>query len=95
MLTVSRAGDVLTINGEEFDFSGLPDGGTILHGDIPSAWIAGPVERIEGELHLSLILPHGPNPSQGIAAPQPITVTADGPIPLPTDISGEPADVDA
>ncbi|MGN6772613.1 MAG: hypothetical protein ACTHJQ_22605 [Rhizobiaceae bacterium] len=82
-LVVSKAGDVLTINGEEFDFTGLPDGATIPAGEVPCEWIAGPVDRISGDLHLTLILPHGPSPSQAVAFPDPIDVTTDGAVTLP------------
>jgi hypothetical protein len=84
-LTASRAGDVLTLNGEAFDFGPLPEGGTLPAEAIRSDWIVSPVSRINGELHLTLRLPHGPNPSQAMAFPEPINVTKDGSIPLPTD----------
>lgn len=84
-LAASRAGDVLTLNGDDFDFAQLPEGGTLPAEAIASEWIAGPVERINGELHLTLRLPHGANPSQAVAFPEPIHVTQDGPVKLPTD----------
>lgn len=84
-LTASRAGDVLALNGVEFDFGPLPDGATLPAEAIDSEWIVGPVSRIDGELHLTLRLPHGPNPSQAVAFPAPLTVLGDGPIPLPFD----------
>ena len=83
-VTFSRAGDTLTINGEPFDFAQLPDGATLPTEAIGFDHFVGPVERISGELHLTLRLPHGPNPSQAVAFPQPITVTQDGPVELPT-----------
>lgn len=82
-LTATRAGDVLILNGEAFDFGPLPDGATLPAEAIGSDWIIGPVERINGELHLTLRLPHGPNPSSAVAFPQPIHVTADGQVELP------------
>lgn len=87
-------GDTLTINGELFNFNTLEDGGTIPAGEIPCEWIVGPVDRIDGEIHLTLILPHGANPSQAVAFPSPITVMEDGPVAVPFD-EVEPADVDA
>lgn len=90
-LEVSKSGDALTINGEAYDFSPLPDGATIPAGEIPCEWIVNDVERIDGEIHLTLILPHGPNPPEEVAFPEPITVTEDGPITLP----GSAQDVDA
>lgn len=89
-LAASRAGDVLTLNGEAFDFAQLPEGGTLPAEAITSDWIVGPVSRIAGELHLTLRLPHGPNPSQAVAFPAPLTVLEDGLVPLPFDPKPEP-----
>lgn len=84
-LEVLREGDVLTVNGIPFDFTQLPEGATLPREAIESDWFVGPVERINGELHLTLRLPHGANPSQAVAFPAPLTVLGDGPIPLPFD----------
>lgn len=84
-LSVTKAGDTLTINGEVFDFSTLPDGGTIKHQDIPSEWFVEDVSRDSGELRVTLLLPHGPAPEPWQAFPDPITVEADGEIDLPYD----------
>lgn len=91
-LTLTRSGDILTINGEDFDFSTLPDGATIPAGDVPCEWIVGPVDRIDGGIHLTLILPHGPNPPQAVAFPVQIVDPPDGPIALPTDEGGDNVD---
>jgi hypothetical protein len=96
VLTLSKAGDVLTINGEAFDFSSVPDGGSLPAGTVPCDWIVGDVDRVSGDLQLTLILPTGPKPSAAVAFPQPITVTADGPIAVPVDPEPEGEDhVDA
>ncbi|WP_045158764.1 hypothetical protein [Stutzerimonas stutzeri] len=84
-LAASLQGDVLVLNGVAFDFTQLPEGATLPAEAIDSEWISAPVSRIDGELHLTLRLPHGPNPSQAVAFPEPVHVTEDGPIPLPTD----------
>lgn len=84
-LIASKAGDVLTLNGEAFDFGPVPEGATLPAEAIDSEWIVGPVSRIDGDLHLTLRLPHGPNPSRKVAFPEPVTVTQDGPIALPFD----------
>lgn len=89
-LTASRAGDVLTLNGEAFDFSALPEGATLPAEAIDSDWIVGPVSRIDGDLHLTLRLPHRPNPSQAVAFPKPLVVMVDGEIDLPFDPEPEP-----
>ncbi|KQU97039.1 hypothetical protein ASD00_19515 [Ensifer sp. Root31] len=100
-LAVVKAGDVLTINGAAFDFSMLPDGATIPNGAIPCEWIIGPVERLAGRLHLTLILPHGANPSPAVAFPVALHHPPDGELALPFDpppaetpIVEEPANVD-
>lgn len=97
ILTLEKSnGDMLRINGELFNFNPLSDGDTIP--DVPCEWTIGPVERIDGEIHLTLILPHGPNPSNAVAFPETINVTDDGSITLPHDEPAEdeePADVDA
>ncbi len=87
VLEVTKAGDALTIDGVAFDFSALPDGATIPAGEVPCEWLVGPVERIAGELHLTLILPHGPNPSQAVAFPAPLIDPPDGVIALPADLA--------
>jgi hypothetical protein len=84
-LTVTKSGDVLTINGEDFDFTDLPDGETIPAGVVPCEFITGPVMRIDGDLHLTVILPHSANPPSSVTHPDPIIDPDDGPIPLPTD----------
>lgn len=84
-LSATVTGEVLTLNGEAFDFAQLPEDGTLPAEAIASDWIVGPVSRIDGDLHLTLRLPHGPNPSQAVAFPEPIHATEDGPIPLPSD----------
>lgn len=84
-LTVSKASDVLTINGEPFDFSDLPDGATIPAGEVPCEWIVGTVERVGGDLRLTLILPHGPKPESWQAFPEPIISPEDGQLDLPWD----------
>lgn len=82
-LTVSRSGDTLTINGETFDFSPLPEGATLPQEAIGSDWFAGPVERVGGVLHVALVLPHGANAPEQTRFPAPITLTGDGPVALP------------
>ncbi|WP_395593540.1 hypothetical protein AB4P93_03735 [Pseudomonas sp. B26140] len=86
-LEVLKSGSVLTLNGEDFDFSKLPDGATLPASAIVSPWFNGPVENIEGQLVLTLILPIPANFSQEQAFPQPLLSVPDGlvifPAPLP------------
>ncbi|MNZ91180.1 hypothetical protein D3C78_1101550 [compost metagenome] len=81
---VSVAGDVLTINGDELDFSPLPNGASLPKAAIANDWILGDVVRdAEGVLHVSLMFPHGPDASEAARFPEPITITEDGPVELP------------
>lgn len=83
-LSFSKMGDVITINGEQYDFSSLPEGATLPAGTIPCEFIIGDVERVDGEIVLTLLMPHGPNPPQHVAFPEPILDPPDGEIILPT-----------
>ncbi|MFO6130214.1 hypothetical protein, partial [Pseudomonas aeruginosa] len=56
-LMLSRDGDVLTVNGQSFDFTPLPEGSELPAEAIGSEWFAGPVVRREGRLEFSLRLP--------------------------------------
>lgn len=83
VLTLSKSGDALTINGTVYDFSPLPDGATLPREAIDCKWICGNVERINGELVIPILLPHGPDASEAARFPEPLTVTSDGEVVLP------------
>jgi hypothetical protein len=93
LLTVTKQGDTLTINGTAYDFSVIPDGATLpLYSkndhnqqvkNIDCEWLASDVERIDGVLHLTLLLPHGANASEAVRFPQPIINPSDGVLELP------------
>ncbi|CUH63905.1 hypothetical protein TG4357_00956 [Thalassovita gelatinovora] len=83
VLTLSRSGDVLTINGTDFDFTGLTEAETMPRSGLGCDWLAADVTRTGGVLQLSLILPHGANAQEQSLFPAPITVVADGPITVP------------
>jgi hypothetical protein len=82
-LTVTKQGDVLTINGTEYDFSVIPDGATLPKDATDCEWLASDVERIDGVLNLTLLLPHGKDASHAARFPQPIINPADGVLELP------------
>jgi hypothetical protein len=84
-LRVLKYGDVLTINGIKYGLTQLGEGASLPASATDCPWLIGDITRIGGELELTLILPHGPNPSQAVAFPEPIIVTEDGEIALPTD----------
>jgi len=90
-LAVRKEGDILTINGEVFDFTTLPDGATIQGNDVPTQWIVGTIERHDGELELTLLLPHGPDAPREVTFPEPIVMGSDGWVALPgQEIPAEP-----
>lgn len=89
-LTLSRSGDVLTIDGEAFDFANVPEGATLPRGAIASPWIAGDVSREGGQLTVPVILPHGAGAPEATRFPAPVTLTADGPVSLPAHDAEEP-----
>lgn len=84
-LSLEKTGDRLRINGELFNFNSLPDGATIPAGVIPCDYIIGPVERVDGEIHITLLLPHSMQPSKAQAFPEPLDDVPDGVVDIPAD----------
>ncbi|PRD42142.1 hypothetical protein C5748_18515 [Phyllobacterium phragmitis] len=89
-LSVAKSGDTLIINGDPVDLSVIPDGATLPADAVSNDFVVGNVERISGELHVTLLLPHGPNPSQAVAFPAPLADVPDGPLQIPRDPEPEP-----
>jgi hypothetical protein len=88
-LSIEKAGDALTINGETYDFAPLPDGATLPRAAVACDWLASDVERIGGEIHLTLVLPHGCNAPDQTRFPQPVEMIGDGPVPVPPQNASE------
>lgn len=82
-LVLSRQGDRLTLNGELFDFTTLPEGASLPRRAVACPWLTSDVTRIAGTLQLSLILPHGAQAPEATLFPAPISLTQDGPVTLP------------
>jgi histidinol phosphatase-like PHP family hydrolase len=82
-LTVTKQSDVLTINGTEYDFTDLPDGGTLPADAVDSDFVIGSVNRVNGELELTLLLPHSADASEAARFPEPIIDPVDGEVELP------------
>ena len=80
------SGDAIIINGVALDFSPLPEGGVLPREAISSLWIASDVLRVDGEINLTLLLPHGANAPHETRFPlaysDPMTVVG-GLVPLP------------
>lgn len=84
-LSLTRNGETLTINGTVIDLSAVVEGAEGVLGDaLCEGWVVGEVTRSGGSLSLTIVLPHGPNPSNAVAFPAPIIDPPDGPITLPT-----------
>lgn len=82
-LVVKKLNDKLTINGVAYDLSVVPEGATLPASATDCEFLVGNIERISGVLHLSLLLPHGANPPQAMAFPEPIISPANGLLSLP------------
>ena len=82
-LTVYKQGDSLTINGLTLDFARLPEGATLPAVATGSPWIIAPVERIEGDLVLTLLLPIPDDADHSARYPADIVAPADGKVALP------------
>lgn len=83
VLILSKSGDALTINGVPYDFSQLPEGATLPREAVDCEWICGNVERVNGELVIPILLPHGPDASEAARFPEPLSVTNNGQVVLP------------
>lgn len=81
-LDLSVKGDILFINGEELDLSVVPEGAVLPMGSVANQFINGTIFRQDGELHVELLLPHGPEASDAARHPEPITIS-EGDVELP------------
>lgn len=89
-LSVSVAGDVVTVNGQALDLTPLLDGATLPAEAAGCSWVVGQIERVSGELNLTLLFPHSADAPEYMRFPESINVTEDGPVPLPTMPDPEP-----
>lgn len=82
-LSVIVSNDIIVLNGEILDFTQLPEGGTLPRGSVDNQWIVGDVTRKDGQIELTVILPHGFDASEAARFPEPIIVTTNGLVELP------------
>jgi hypothetical protein len=82
-LTLSRAGDVLTVNGVALDFSAIGEGDTLPRDAVGNAWVVSDVTRTAGVLSLSVILPLAADAVEAARFPDPVTLVGDGAVTLP------------
>lgn len=74
LLTVS--GETISINGLTYDLSVITEGATLPASATDCPFLSGDISRDNGELTLTLILPHGANPHDAIAFPAPVSATS-------------------
>jgi hypothetical protein len=88
-LEIFKKGEVLTINGEDYDFSPMSEGDTLPADATTCPWLVGNIEKQDGHLSVTVILPIPFNYSQEQAFPEPIMDAPDGlvelPLPLPVE----------
>ena len=84
-ISVSTSGDTITINNTSYDLSVIPDGSTLPNASEATGceYFVGDIERIDGELHITLLLPIADRAGQEACFPAPITVEQDGVVELP------------
>ncbi|HGM5580729.1 TPA: tail fiber assembly protein [Pseudomonas putida] len=82
-LSLYRSGDALTINGVTFDLSRLPDGATLPASAISSTFLLNPIERVDGKLRVTLVLPFAADAPVEARFPEDIVDPADGVVVLP------------
>jgi hypothetical protein len=84
---VQRAGDVLTVDGVDYDFGPLPEGGRLPSAAVNCPWLESDssVTREGGVIRLTLLLPYShPDAPAAVRFPEPIALTDDGPVALPS-----------
>ncbi len=81
-LSAVKAGDTLEVNGVALDFSRLTDGATLPAQAVGCEFVIAPVERINGDLVLTLMLPHAADAPEAARFPVDL-YPADGQVQLP------------
>jgi hypothetical protein len=93
-LSVVKTGKILTVNGEDFDFTRMVDGDTLPQTATSGIWFAGDIDQTAGELTLTLLMPLPVNYSPEQAFPVDLVDVPDGPVvfpqPLPEHEAGIP-----
>ena len=82
-LTLSKSGDILTINGDAFDFSFIEEGDVLPQDAVECPLLASDVTRTDGALVLTVILPIKNTSSDAAKFPASILNAPDGDIEVP------------
>lgn len=91
VLVAVKDGDSLILNGEQFDFSQLGEGDTLPFGSVVCRWVptTTTVDRINGQVIISLNLPNPWNYSPEQAFPEPLLDVQDGRLAFPPPLPDE------
>tara|TARA_R110000744_G_scaffold72142_1_gene145094 strand:- start:2 stop:292 length:291 start_codon:yes stop_codon:yes gene_type:complete len=82
-LTLSKSGDILTINGDAFDFSFIEEGDVLPQDAVECPLLASDVTRTDGALVLTVIFPIKNTSSDAAKFPASILNAPDGDIEVP------------
>jgi hypothetical protein len=82
-LTLSKSGDILTINGIAFDFSFIEEGDVLPNDAVECDLLVSDVTRTDGAIVLTLLLPIKNTSSDAAKFPEPILNAPDGDIEVP------------
>ena len=82
-LTVAVAGETLIVCGDAIDLSPLGEGDILPGEAIDHPSIADKIRREGGVIQVTLLFPIRADAPEAARFPEPITVTADGPVTLP------------
>ncbi|MBH3456745.1 tail fiber assembly protein [Pseudomonas monteilii] len=82
-LAVWKNGEQLNINGLTIDLANLVDGASLPANSIGSAWVAGPIQRVGGQVVLTLFLPNSPESTEAERFPRDLVDVPDGRVALP------------
>jgi hypothetical protein len=83
ILTLSKAGDILTINGDVFDFSFITEGDILPADAVDCPFLVSDVTRTGGAIVLTVVLPIASDASEAARFPAPILNAPDGAIEVP------------
>lgn len=75
-LLLSVSGDIITINGIDYDLSVIPEGATLPVEATDCVFLSGEISRVNGDLSVVVTLPHKADPHQSIAFPLPVNMAS-------------------
>ena len=82
-------GEALIIDGDRFDFGPLPDGAILPESALESEWFPEDIKRVDGELHITVIVPFSPYQREVLGQRWVVENPEDGDLPLP-EFVGKP-----